>query len=111
MMGHTKRRTTETRMETSAVMMATQRLPEKKASQSGRRVLLNLLYMLPPMMADRMPMKQLPAILEKAMPSAVRSQAAWASASMPRTVATTAGLRSCWIIRKATRPARPAVPS
>ena len=42
-MGQTNSRTTETTMETTAVTIATLRLPLKNASQSGSWVFLNLL--------------------------------------------------------------------
>ena len=41
--GHRKSRTAEAMMDTPAVMMATQRFPEKNESQSGSFVFLNLL--------------------------------------------------------------------
>ena len=43
MTGQTNSRTTETTMEIRPVAIATKRLPEKKASQSGIWVFLNLL--------------------------------------------------------------------
>ena len=64
--GQTKRSTTDTKIETTPAIIATQRFPLKKDNQSGNFVLLNLLKQEEPITPARIPINGL-AILSNAI--------------------------------------------